>query len=268
MRIASSDGKHLGAKRIVHTPANFKDGMALFSNVVRDLAGRRKVQAIVGGIAGPLNKTKTRVIGAPHLPGWNNQPLAVKLAKMSDGSVSIENDTAMGGLGEAVYGAGKGRRIVVYYTISTGVGGVRIVNHKIDEHTLGFEPGHQVIGCIKHHAKDQEMELIYLEDYISGSGLNVRYQKDPKLIKSKTVWTDVARWLSLGLNNSIVHWSPEVIVLGGSLITSGAISLPKVREYLKKMVRIFPRIPQIKRSKLGDLVGLYGALAYLKQEGK
>jgi glucokinase len=52
-----------------------------------------------------------------------------------------------GGLGEAVFGAGKGREIVVYMTISTGVGGARIVGGKIDASAMGFEPGHQIIDA-------------------------------------------------------------------------------------------------------------------------
>lgn len=266
MRVAASDGQQIIHKHIVQTPPDFKGGLALFTDIAADLAGRHAIKMIVGGIAGPLNKAKSRLTGAPNLPGWNHQPLKLKLKRICAGRVYIENDTAMAGLGEAVFGAGQGKSIVVYYTVSTGVGGVRIVNQQIDVHAIGFEPGHQVISYQRLTGQRSLPELVYLEDYISGHGLNVRYQMDPRLIKNSAVWKEAAKWLALGLNNSIVHWSPQVVVLGGALINSGAISLTEVRNHLKKIVRIFPSLPLIKKSKLGDDSGLYGTLAYLKNQ--
>ena len=59
--------------------------------------------------------------------------------------MDIANDTAVVGLGEAHRGAGIGYNIVTYITVSTGVGGTRIVDGRIDRRIYGFEPGHQTI---------------------------------------------------------------------------------------------------------------------------
>ena len=59
----------------------------------------------------------------------------------------LANDSDLDGLGEATVGAGKGFNIVAYITVSTGIGGVRIVGGKIDVSTYGFEPGHQIIDA-------------------------------------------------------------------------------------------------------------------------
>src|SRR6185437_2466030 len=98
-----------------------------------------------GGIAGVLNKAKDQLLNAPNLVNWINQPLGQSLSDIVSVSVKLENDASLGGLGEATYGSGQGYKIVGYLTIGTGVGGTRIVNGRIDQNALGFEPGHQTI---------------------------------------------------------------------------------------------------------------------------
>ena len=266
MRLAvSPDGRKIDAAKIVSTPSDFKIGMAQFKRVAGELLGGTKPEAIAGGIAGPLNLAKTKVIGAPHLPLWQNQPLAATLKRLTRGKVFIENDPPLAGLGEALSGAGQGYKIVAYYTVSTGVGGARIVDGKIDAHSFGFEPGHQIIG-LESNGHGGNIRPIFLESRVSGSGLTQRFQKTPELITDKAVWAEAGRWLAYGLYNTLVHWSPEVIVLGGGLIEHEAIDLKIVRSELQKLNHIFPAVPPVMRARLGGLAGLHGALQYLRQE--
>ena len=72
----------------------------------------------------------------------------------------------------------------------------------------------------------------------------------------------MARILSCGLANTIVHWSPDVLVLGGKI--SQYIPIIRIEEYLPKFVRVYPELPKIRKGILGDNAGLYGALALLK----
>ncbi len=83
----------------------------------------------------------------------------------------------------------------------------------------------------------------------------------------KTSWAflkSMIQFWALGLNTSIVHWSPDVVVLGGSLMNK--ISIEKVRENLTKILTAFERLPKIKIGTLGDECGLYGALHYLNTQ--
>lgn len=263
MRVAiSEDGTALNSSNVLSTPSSFKEGMLQFKEMVRALGGGRDAVTAAGGIAGTLNKEKSALHSAPNLRDWVKKPLKRIVQQMVSGTVYIQNDAALAGLGEAHFGAGRGKRIVMYYTVSTGVGGARIVNGHIDEGS--FEPGHQVVcpAC----GRGSCAYPLYLEDYISGRGLTMRYQKDPSHIHNQKAWDEVARWLAYGLNNSIVHWFPEVVVVGGGLINHNAISIVKVREYLKQTLRIFPSPPPIKKAYLGDEAGLYGALVYAKQQ--
>jgi predicted NBD/HSP70 family sugar kinase len=164
----------------------------------------------------------------------------------------------MVGLGEAVAGAGQRAGIVTYLTISTGVGGVRIVDGQIDRHTTSFEPGHQIID-LNQPEKD-------LEDYVSGSAVRQSMEQNPQDIHDDAFWQGLAKILAIGLHNTILHWTPEVVVLGGSMMKEPGINLNEVEKHLLQSLSFLPVQPKLKLAQLGDLGGLYGALAFLKQK--
>lgn len=262
MRFAVSlNGKNFDNSRIVPTPHSFNEGMSTFSQIVTELLSGKKANLAVGGIAGSLNIQKSEMYNSPHLPDWAGKPLKQEIGKITKCQVFLENDTALVGLGEAGVGAGKGYGIVVYITVSTGVNGVRVVNGKIDASVFGFEIGHQII--------DFDSSSVYLhegrgelEDYIGGSALEKKYKLPPLEITDSEIWEKAARSLAYGLNNTILHWSPEVIILGGSV--AHKIPLEKTKMHLKDILQIFPEIPVIEAATLGEMGGIYGGLFYIK----
>ena len=225
-------------------PKVFATSDLLIENI-KAVAKDREIQKIVGGMS-------------RNISGLDYTKLRQILEQEFKAEIFIENDAAMVGLGEAVFGAGKDFEIVAYLTVSTGVGGARIVNSRIDEKSVGFEPGKQIVDIEGGQNKT-------LEDLVSGSALAERTGKNPKEITDPKIWEDLAKKLAVGLNNIIVEWSPSVVVLGGSMITGDpAIPLDKAEDYLKEILKIFPTLPPIKKAQLGDFGGLWGALAYLK----
>lgn len=261
-RIAVSlDGKTIGEPKIFPTAKEFEQGVRILTENTKQFTSGKKVLALAGSITGPLDKEKTKSVNPPNMRLWKDKPLKEELEKAFGVPVFLENDAALVGLGEAMFGAGVSERIVAYITASTGIGGARIVDGQIDENALGFEPGHQIV--------DLESSLVcgcggvgHLEAFIGGGSLEKRFGKKPEDNDDDGVWDEVARILAVGLNNTVVHWSPDIVVLGGSLMNK--ISLEKVRKYLAKTLTIFPSPPKLVRATLGDIGGLYGALAYAK----
>lgn len=258
MRLAiSEDGKELGEPMIIPTPQSFEDGIKELADTAFTLSRNQKFTAAAGGIREVLNKEKSMLINEPissKIPDWVGKPIAQRLREVLKAPVCLENDSALIALGEATHGAGVGKNIVVYLTISTGVGGARIVNSKIDKNCLGFEPGFQIIDYKNN---------TYLEDVISGPALEKRFGQKPYQVTDSEKWDEVAKILAVGINNTIVHWSPEIVVLGGGVMES--IPIERVKFYLKGIVRKFPNLPILVRASLNDKGGLYGALEYLKQ---
>jgi len=241
---------------IFPTPQSYHDGLAQMKDAILKVSQGEQISRIAGGITGPFNEQTQTLIQSRNLPLWVDQPLARELSEVFCCPVSLSNDSAMVGLGEAVYGAGRGYSIVAYITVSTGVGGSRIVEGKLDERAIGFEPGKQIMN--------EKGET--LEDLISGLAIEKRKNKMPIEITDEAFWDDIARILAQGLNNIIVSWSPNVVILGGSMMNNIGISLETTEKYVREMLTVFPTLPVFKKSELGDLGGLYGALAYLNQK--
>lgn len=265
MRVVAADHeKFLADPVIVSTPKDFTEGIdtlkRIIDNLAQELAAqKREVTAIVGGIAGPLNQEQTTLVNSPNLSGWIGHDIKNTLREAYRVPVELENDAALVGLGEAHFGAGRGKSIVAYLTISTGVGGARIVDGKIDRTSLGFEPGHQIIDpdnslCPTCEGND-------LEAYISGTAIEKRFGMKPYEIHNDATWDELAKFLAYGLNNTIVHWSPDIVILGGSMMKEVGIPVPAVRTHLAEIMKIFPNIPEIEKATLADFGGLYGALA-------
>lgn len=259
MRFAlSSDGLSLSEPEILDTPQGFDDAIALIEKVSNRLCQDEKIEAVAGGIAGTFNPERTQLTNSPHLSGWVGRDIKQLFAKTVDCPVFVENDTALVGLGEAVAGAGQGHAIVAYITVSTGVGGARIVNGQIDQTAVGFEPGHQIVD-MDHWDK-------HLEDYISGTAVKAETGQEPKAIHDPEYWRQKAEILAAGLHNTILHWSPEVVVLGGSMFKDPGIKIEDVQASLTKISSIFGKNPELIRATLGDIGGLYGALAFVRQK--
>lgn len=261
MRIGvSADGETISQSKVISTPKDFEQGIQTLKQIADVLSGEQKIASLAGGVAGPLDKEKTMLLASPHISGWIKKPLKVELEKIFNASVLLENDTALGGLGEATKGAGVGKNIVAYLAVGTGVGGVRVVNGKIDTNSLGFEPGHQIVVIDGSPCNCGGRG--HLESYISGSGIERIYGKKAAEIKDIQTWDKIARHLAIGLNNTIVHWSPDMVVLGGAV--SASIPLTKVQVYLHQALTIFPTLPPIVKAQLEDSAGLFGALQILK----
>lgn len=264
MRVARADGfDRIQEPVILPTPPTYEQGVKVLVQTILQLQESQKdtIDACIIGIAGSMSSDHSEIFNSPNLQDWQGNPLLKRLQNELHCHIHIENDAALAGLGEAHYGAGKTSAIVAYLTLSTGTGGVRIVNGDIDPSALGFEPGRHII--------EASAEYKSLGRYISGAEIQRLYGKAPQDIHDAAVWDKVARYAAYGLYNTIMFWSPHIIILGGGLIMSKAIQLESVRKYLDERLEhtgrdVFPFVPPVVAAQLGDLGGLYGGLAYIK----
>lgn len=258
----SHDGEQFGPVESFHTPADPKKGIAQIIAVVETLSEGVSPTAFSGGIRGVLNEEKTGIEHDEILSSWVDFDVVAALQQHFDVPVHLENDAALAGLGEAVYGAGQGVDILVYHTISTGVGGVRIHNGIIDASSAGFEPGHQVLDIDRTILGEDIVPT--LENLVSGAAVESRMGVKPYEIPQEDVlWNELAGYLAQGLRNTVLYWSPEAIVLGGSMmIGDPKIPLDAVRKATVAVLDSFVPCPFITTAKLGDEAGLYGALAH------
>jgi predicted NBD/HSP70 family sugar kinase len=222
------------------------------------MAGPERIDAMAFDITGVVSNDGKTPLTSPHLPDWKERPLARELEAALSTRVNLLNDTAQVGLGEAMYGAGKGAEILAYVTVSTGVNGVRIVDGRVAKVAYGFEIGGQYLFVAESPRT--------LESLVSGRAVQEKYEIDPRHIeKDSPVWEELAQLFAYGLHNTILHWSPDRVVLGGSMFNEIGISVDRVKFHVGQIMRKFPAIPEIVHSELGNVGGLWGGIARLKQ---
>lgn len=257
----SKHGYTFSTIRRFPTPASFQDGITAIANTIKSLYATRRQFRI--GVAIPGHVDRNGQLGRlSNLPNWSHQPIVAALSSATGGIVHTINDAVAAGIGEAVAGAGKFHRIVAYLTISTGIGGVRVIHGMADAAAHGFEPGHHTLvpnghicGCGRRGC---------FETYASGTAFRKIYGVRPETCQDPRIWNRYARWLGEGVFNTIVFWSPDVVVIGGGVALAGRKLFHPLRRFLKQTCTFLP-CPPILRSQLGDHAGLYGCLKLLDE---
>jgi glucokinase len=99
------------------------------------------------GAPGPLDSRTGILFAPPNLRGWHNVPLRRLLYDEFSLPVYLGNDANLAGLGEHIYGAGRGVPDMIYMTVSTGIGGGVIIGGHVLEGVSGTagEVGHMTI---------------------------------------------------------------------------------------------------------------------------
>ncbi len=246
MRVAAATVDALGEIKKIPTPQDPKEAIATFVAEARELAKGEKIEAIAGGIRWIISDG-VFLSGDKALPNWAGVRLADELQTALGAPVQVVHDTGAVGLGEVHVGAGKGSKICAYVTVSTGVGGDRVVDGRIDRMTYNPEVGKQLVSGER------------LEDLVSGTAVQKRFGISPKDLESLDERNKLADTLALGLYNTCLHWSPDTIVLGGSMIVGkNPIPLERVQESLNKLLTMYPKPPRVVMAQLGDNGGLEG----------
>jgi glucokinase len=257
MRVAAStDGLNFSEPLIVPTPKDFEEGFEKLTSAIRMVSHNVPIERIIGGLPGTLASNKSELMFAPNLPQWQHGSIRDRLTNEFGAEVTLENDSALVALGEAVHGAGQGYNIVAYLTFSTGVGGARITTGTIDRAAFSFEPGKMII--------DAHGSFKTVEDGASGAGFIAQYGKEPKLVTEKTAWLEAARIAARGVHTAVMFWSPDVIVLGGPMIVGDpAIPLDEIEKEARFLLKEREGQLLLRRGTLESYGGLHGALALL-----
>jgi len=256
----SSEKNQISAVKRLKTPSKpqkFIDEVEAYTKEYPAITGA------AGGIRGVLSENRTGIENDHILIAWVDYDIKKSVSEVCSCNVIIENDAAIAGLGEAHYGAGKGIDAIVYHDISTGVGGARVLGGSLDRSGAAFEPGLQII--------DIDQTVLgpgvppTLENLVSGRSVAERMGMPATDIPQEdVVWHDLATYLASGLRNSVLYWSPEMIILGGAMMYGDPhIPLDVVRHETVKALDGVVECPFITIGTLKQDAGLYGALALL-----
>lgn len=227
-----------------------------------------KIAQAVVGTPGVYDAEKRRVRYAQHLPGWGRPGL---FDRMRDGlgmPLAVHNDANLAALGEYTFGVGAGSRLFVYVMIGTGLGmGV------VSEGRL-FTGAHGGAGEIGFLPWPGRRGADTLEGAVSGDAVvaAARSHGMAGLLTAKDVFEaaragDPAAVKAVELEGErLAHTvaavaavlDPDLVVLGGGVGHSADLLLRTVRETLRALT---PLRPKVAPSSLGEDAVLLGAVA-------
>jgi len=95
------------------------------------LVERYGVRAIGIGFGGPVDAESGRVIKSHQVDGWDDFPLVGWCRETFALPAMLSNDADAAGLAEARFGAGRGKRIVFYITVGSGIGGALVIDRQV-----------------------------------------------------------------------------------------------------------------------------------------
>jgi glucokinase len=235
------------------------------SSIVKSISRitQDKIKAIGISSPGPLSPDQRILLNSPNLPGWENQPLGDTLEQNFHCPVTLEHDAAAAAIAEYSYGAGIGSNPLLYLTLSTGIGGGVIKDGQVFKGVYNLEIGHQTVDKTGPRCNCGRRGC--LEALVSGWAIEKKYGHPPREINQPEVWEEIAANLAVGIANSIFHYSPAVVVLGGGLVQKGSLLFKPLEEHLKSNLPLYRHKPLIKPAALGQDSGLIGALILAQQ---
>jgi glucokinase len=215
------------------------------------------------------------------LPGWQGNNPVRDLAQAFNVTVALENDADASALGEASWGAGKGKSRLIYVTVGTGIGGGIIFDGKLYRGVDMAHPeiSHHVIdpsgplctcgfrGCWESLATGPAMVEWFKEvapaDCHFPADLTAKqiceFAQQGNALARRAVEHE-AYYLGLGLANLINLFVPDAIVLGGSVMKSAALFLDGIRKTIRQGCRFVPfEKTELALASLGEDANLIGA---------
>ena len=248
------------------------------------------------GFGGPVDRDRGVVATSFHVGGWGEFPLATWVAlalgpRLGTLPVLLENDSNAAALGEALAGAGRGSRVVVYSNSGSGIGAGLVIDGRLHRGRAG---GEMELGHVR-LARDGGI----LEETSSGWALDRRVReavaRDPAGVLGRAaaasgaepsarllpaalaagdatargILDEAAGFYAHALAHVVQLINPDVIVLGGGVAAIGEPWRESVARRIEPLLmETFRPGPPVRLAALGgDVVPVGAALAALATVG-
>ncbi len=257
------------------------------------MKGHREELVGIGiGSPGLIDHAKGAITRPVNIPDWDYWINVREIFQERFGLFTwVDNDANVCALGEALFGRGKGKKVVLVLTLGTGVGGGIVVEGEVYHGAAGFggELGHIMVnpdgpvcgcgntGCLETYAAASAIAR-HGQDW-------VRVEHVPTLLRdmakqnggtvtSKMVYeaalqgdeialevvAQAGKYLGIGISSLIVSFNPEIVCIGGGASNMGDLLFDHARHETKRRVFFHSHYPTpIVQAQLGEEAGLVGA---------
>ncbi len=223
------------------------------------------IQGIGLGVPGPLDMKNGVILDPLQLPTMRNFPLRQVIQDRYPVPVYMNNDANCLLLGESYFGAGAGLKIVVGFTLGTGLGAAIIIDGKL------FLGATETAGEVWFAPYKDE----FIEAYVSGRGITRTYKKltgkelsPPEIaalghrgeIMAVKTWEEFGTDLAYCIAWCVNILDPDIVILGGSIANAMDLFSTTMEKYLRQHLCPVPASKtRVTRAALGDHAGFIGA---------
>lgn len=246
----------------------------------RRLAAAGPIVAAGVGFGGPVDRVGGIVAVSHQVTGWSGFPLVTWVGERLGLPVTLENDSNAAAFAEAMLGAGRGGRVVVYSNAGSGVGAGLVIDGRIHH---GRAPGEMELGHVRLSPDGPTVQeaasgwsldgqvRAAIESNPAGGLAAVAAGETPsaRLLgaalaagdpEAAAILDRAARAYAFGLSHAVHLLNPDVVVLGGGVATLGEPWRRAVEDHLGRFVMEALRpLPPVRLSAVGDLVVPVGA---------
>ena len=299
LALATADGKVV--KRVQRQTDRHGGAQWMVDHLLREskllMARSEEPVSMCGiGFGGPVNFETQRIVNSTHVSGWDDYPLPEVITRELGLPAIVDNDANVGALGECVFGAGVGSRHLVYYTVSTGIGGGIVIDGHVYRGGNGNagELGHVPIlldgplcacgnrGCLEALCSGTaigERGEAFVQQY-PRKGRVLRQTADGEKITAKAVFNaaragnklakevvaETCMYLGMGVAATMNAFAPDVIVIGGGVSKAGRVLFDPLRQSANRFLMPIHRASfKVVPAKLKGQSVLLGAVALARQ---
>ncbi|MEF2781609.1 MAG: ROK family protein, partial [Clostridium sp.] len=222
-------------------------------SMIESIEGYEDCAGIGMGVPGPVDTKNKVMILSTNLSGFKGFEFAKIISDHFKKPTFLDNDVNVAGMGEALLGAGKGKDIVYYVTISTGIGGALVVNEKV----IAGKNGHagEIANLVidRNRNKVNYLNVGAVENEASGTAITkkgkavfgenaIQHAGDVFDLARKgneqalQLCDEVAYDLAMMFSQIAHVVDPEVFVLGGGVMKGKDVFFDKMESYYRDLI--------------------------------
>lgn len=256
-----------------------KGGTGILNKVLRIVENYLKVYKPVGiciSTAGMVDTEKGEIFySAPLIPRYAGTKFKEELERRFSIPCEVENDVNCAGLAESVSGAAIGRKVILCLTIGTGIGGCILIDGNVFH---GFSNSACEIGYM--HMFDSDFQTLGASSILTKKVAEIKQN-------SEVIWDgyhifeeaktgddicitaidEMVEILGMGIANICYVINPEVVVLGGGVMSQETYLKPKIEKAIKKyLVPSIAEKTRLEFAKHKNDAGIMGAFYNFKSK--
>ncbi len=270
--------------------------MAMSDAVEASPAQVSEIGGVGMAIPGTVNNEDGMVMWSPNFKDWNGVQIRGPIARKWSIPVLMGNDANVAAFGEYTFGAGRGAKCMVMFTLGTGIGSGLILDGKIYSGVTGTAPemGHHIVladgprcscgryGCLEAIARrdaivDRAARKAHMGRYTSlleKSKHDLRYVTPAMIAEAAAEGDSVSietleetgYYIGIGVANAINILNPDKVVIGGGIAQAGDLIFDPIKRSVEVNALYAPLVAvEVLPAQLGDDAGVLGGAAMALQ---